>query len=400
MRSRFRRRGFREEAPQGIAFLCAVRSRRAPDLRGLSARGFAATIGADALAFDDDDVIALCNRLMVSFTNEAIDELLVRSEGWPIACTAVIRHAALSGALATGAYERWRIAEGEQFAAFVTHELEQCGKSVRSAFATALSQNGRGGDAALALLETAGMFVRRGENGNVFYRSVTDTLGTTAEQSVSSSAEVVPKLEVRLFGKYTVSVLGRRVEWIRRRDADLFKFLALQPDGSATRESILATFWPASSAYSGKQSLRTSASNIRKALGAVVGVSEVERYFAVGPSLSLDPHNVEIDVRRFTDYVNAGERAAAAARTSEAIERYRSAEATYAGDVLAFEIPDSEALSRGAMYRAMYAGVLQCLAQLYADAGAERLAREYAERARDLHPALERIDSEAVRPVA
>ncbi|MBC5811689.1 MAG: AAA family ATPase [Candidatus Eremiobacteraeota bacterium] len=380
-----------EEVPHGVSLLCAVKSSAALDLRGLHARGLAALMPQELLAFRTDDVAAMCERLSVPFDSTALGNFFERTEGWPIVCAAAVRNAAKAKASLSHAYERWLQDCLPEFRAFVEHEVEASRKSVRRAFFSAT-----GGDVeSLFVLVAAGMFVGRSDRGHAFFRPLRDAIAVSSDGAPAAGGEG-PKLEVRLFGRFEVTVEGKRVEWLRRRDGELFRFLALQPDGSATRERLLEVFWPAANAYLARQSLRTSASNIRKALSTVVGLGEVESYFAVGPSLALDFSRVAVDARTFAEHVADGDREVQAGRTAQAIERFRAAEALYTNDLLSDDVPEPAALPQRSMYRTMYAHALRALATLYAGSGAERNAREYAGRADALYPALERTHGEPV----
>jgi DNA-binding SARP family transcriptional activator len=197
----------------------------------------------------------------------------------------------------------------------------------------------------------------------------------------------VPMMMVRMFGRFEASIEGDPVEWIRRRDQQVFKYLLLKPDGTATRNEMRDAFWPQTESHQAMQSLRTAASNIRKAIAGVVGGELVDRYFFTrGNEIVVNLSNVVIDVRRFNAHTHDGDAQLERGNTREAMAHYRAAEDLYGGELLCGEYPEPWYAPRAEMYKAAFSTVLERLAELYHEEGDERHAREYAARVLESQP--------------
>jgi hypothetical protein len=87
---------------------------------------------------------------------------------------------------------------------------------------------------------------------------------------------------VDVFGGFRLVIAGYEVRFARRRDAQIVEYLALKPDGTATRSELIRAFWPESDPGLASQSLRTACSTIRRSIAECAGRAAVERYFRVG----------------------------------------------------------------------------------------------------------------------
>ncbi len=144
-------------------------------------------------------------------------------------------------------------------------------------------------DAMLDRLEQRGLFVRWIDGSYRPYRAV--ARATRAATQRRRRARCQP-FSVRLFGKSDVRIEGQRVAWFRRRDAQLFAFLALQPQGRARRETLLRAFWPDADRQLAAQSLRSACSTMRRSLAAVVGYADLAHYVAFGGRDRAEPRPV------------------------------------------------------------------------------------------------------------
>jgi DNA-binding SARP family transcriptional activator len=175
----------------------------------------------------------------------------------------------------------------------------------------------------------------------------------------------------------------------------------LKPSGAATRAELRTTFWPGTDVHHATQSIRTASSNIRKAIAAVTGYAHVDRYFNSSGDISVVLANAVIDVRRFSAHMADGDAELEAGHLQEAFAHFRAAEALYSGELLSGEYPEPWYAPRAEMYRAMYGGLLERIAEYHVEAGHIRHAREYTERARALRPgdpALDRLESRLPAP--
>ena len=85
---------------------------------------------------------------------------------------------------------------------------------------------------------------------------------------------------------------------MRRRDAHLFAFIAMQPQGRASRKQIVEAFWPRADRQLASQSLRSACSTLRRALAAVVGYGQLAHYVSFGDEIALNLELFTIDARR------------------------------------------------------------------------------------------------------
>jgi DNA-binding SARP family transcriptional activator len=201
-----------------------------------------------------------------------------------------------------------------------------------------------------------------------------------------------------MFGRFEAEIDGRRIEWIRRREAQIFKYVLLKPSGTVSREELLDVFWPGAHLSHSTQSLRTASSNIRKALAAIVGYANVERYYSSRGDISVNLENAAIDVRRFTAHVADGDAERERGRLQEAFAHYRAAESLYGGELLMGEYPEPWYAPRAEMFKSLYIAVLERIGEYLYDAGRTNEAHEYAERARRAGLASTAPDESGTQP--
>ena len=373
------------EAPQGISFIYASRARGAIDVRRFLVRGLAATLEGWNLAFDADDVIRLAEKLAVPFAPTDVVRLLEETEGWPLVTSWVVREAAGTQSGLEGAYERWRQDGGRHFREFLHDELRRAGEAATASFRSGL-RGLRGPDERerLAELEARGLFVYHADGGYRPYRVARQFDLEAIPAASALGPEPAALLVVRMFGRFEAEIGGRRIDWIRRREAQLFKYLLLKPNGSATRSELREVFWPEADSHLATQSLRTASSNIRKAIATIVGYGNVERYFASRGDIAVRLEQTVLDVRRFTAHVADGDAELERGRAQEAFAHYRAAESLYSGELLAGEYPEPWYVPRAEMFKSLYVAVLERLSEYHADAGHARQAREYAARRDEL----------------
>jgi hypothetical protein len=372
-------------APAGISFLCAARSRTALDAPRFLASGLAAVIDGPQLAFDTADVVRMAELTKVRASAADIAELLAETEGWPLIVSWAIRDAAKNRRSIAGAYEHWRHDNARHFDELLNDELRTAGETYRRSFRSALS------DAPtlersehLRALETRGLFAYYCDGEYRAYRVARQFDPGAAAPALGSAIEPAALLHVRMFGGFEAEIGGRRVEWIRRREAQIFKYLLLKQNGAATRDELREVFWPGIAVQLATQSLRTASSNIRKALAALVGYAEVDRYFSSRGDISVNLDNAVVDVRRFAAHVHDGDAERERGRTRQALAHYRAAEKLYAGELLLGEYPETWYAAQSGALAASYVSVLERIGDALYDAGRTSDARAYAERARAL----------------
>jgi DNA-binding SARP family transcriptional activator len=375
------------DSPDAVRFIYVGQSRIAIDAERLITQGFASALDAADLAFDAFEVARLADLCKVRHTESAIAELLAESDGWPIVISGAVREAAASSGDLAGAFEAWCRQGGRHFSGYIASVLRHTSEFHRAAFRYAMrTSDPLERDEQLAMLEARGLFVRyhdgRYEPMRVARRFFIDD--ARPEPGVQTP---VSMMMVRMFGRFEATIEGEPVEWIRRRDQQLFKYLLLKPNGTASRNEMRDAFWSETEAHQAMQSLRTAASNIRKAIANVVGYELVDQYFFTrNNEIVVNLANVVIDVRRFSAHAHDGDAELDRGNPREAMAHYRAAEDIYNGELLCGEYPEPWYAPRAEMYKAVFTAILERLAELYHEEGADRRAREYAARVVDLQP--------------
>jgi hypothetical protein len=373
-----------DDAPKDVSLIYLARSRTVVDAGRLIARGLAALLDAEALAFNAEDITRLADGAGVSFTPFDVGRLLEETEGWPVVASCVIREAADRDASLAGAYDRWRQSGGRHFADFIKSEIDRQDDFYRTAFHAVMNGGKSENDDHLAALEARGLFVRYSGGECRPYRVVLQFVAGSVRASVPPATSPGALLTVRMFGRFQASIGDRPIEWIRRRDAQLFKYLLLTPKGAASRHDLRRQFWPDAEAQLATQSLRTACSNIRRAIAVIVGYDNVDRYFSTHGEICINLSNAVLDVRRFTAHITDGDQELDRSNIREAVAHYRAAENLYSGELLSGDYPEPWYVARAAMYRALYIGALERLTDLYAEIGDIAQSRKYRERVSSL----------------
>ncbi|MFZ1017864.1 MAG: BTAD domain-containing putative transcriptional regulator, partial [Candidatus Cybelea sp.] len=171
-------------------------------------------------------------------------------------------------------------------------------------------------------------------------------------------------MQVRLFGWFRAEIDRRPIEWVRRRDRQIFKYIALQPGGSVSRAELGKLFWPDAEKHLVAQSLRTACSNIRKAIAQLVGFDRVEAYFRAGDDLAVDLDNVIIDVNGFLAHSNDGDEQYDRGEVRAAYAHYRSAGRLYRGNLLLGDVHESWVGPLAASLEQRHVTVLERLSEI------------------------------------
>lgn len=376
-----------EALPDAVSLLIACRSRTVIDVGQLVARGLATLCDAERLAFDAAEIRHLAETCEVSFTHTDVVRMLEVSDGWPVVVSNAIRKAAEDGCDLSGAFENWRTRHGHLFREFLLVALE--GASAEEAILARQLMNGTLGDdgAALQALEVAGLFVIHSANG---YRPLRALTRMSARRSIAQNErQSISPLQVRMFGRFQAEIDGHEIEWIRRRDQQIFKFIALKRSGSVTRAELIETFWPGAEKHLVAQSLRTAYCNIRKAIAKIVGSDLVDSYFRVAGDISLNLENVIIDVKRFVTHANDGDQQYDRNDLRAAFVHYRNAEQVYWGNLLIGDAAEQWFAGHAAMLEDRYIVVLERLSEIALELSDLGAAVNYARRVVELRPQSE-----------
>lgn len=371
-----------ENLPEGVSLVYTARSRDAVQASRWVSRGTGALCDARRLAFDRNEIAFFADACGVSYSHADIARLLEESDGWPIVVSGAIRSAAEDERSLHDAYEHWRNAYGEVFLDFVTENAQRASDEDRALIMSLINGIGVNDPEALRRLEAQGLFVLNDGTGVRPLRAIQQARAVPTK-GVDTSVPMV----VRMLGRFSVAIGGRSVDWVRRRDQQIVKYLLLRPGATATRTELASIFWAGANRQLAMQSVRTACSNIRKAIAGAVGYARVERYFRASENaIVIDLSNVVTDVGRFTAYAMAGDSAYERRDLADAATHYEAAEKIYAGRLLEDDPPEPWFSSQVATLENRFALVLERLAEAAYEGGDIKHAAEYAYRAKLINP--------------
>ncbi len=328
-------RRFIYDAPENVTFVYATRSRDVVDATRLVSLGLGAILDGDRLAFTVEEATRLAEAARVDASDEReLGRLLHDTEGWAFALCSAIRDAASAGRSLDGAFDAWRRGNARFLRRFIDDALADEDPMLATG-ARKLFDGEAIDDALLDRLEQRGLFVRWADGSFRPYRAV----ARVARAATAAPTRALQPFTARLFGKSDVRIEGQRVAWFRRRDAQLFAFLALQPQGRARRETLLRAFWPDADRQLAAQSLRSACSTMRRSLAAVVGYADLAHYVAFGDEIALNLDLFVIDARRARAHLRDAEVAWEAGDVKTAVEHDRAALKLAKEELLDGDIP-------------------------------------------------------------
>jgi DNA-binding SARP family transcriptional activator len=380
-----------EALPDDVSLLIACRSRVAIDVGQLVARGLATLCDAERLAFDASEIRHLAETCNVSFTHTDVVRMLDSSDGWPVVVSGAMRKAAEDGCDLSEAFENWRSRHGHFFNEFVSQALANASPDEAALVQRLMTGSACDDQAQLRGLEVAGLFVIHGSQG---YRLLRTLSRANAHRRFSGNEvqQALP-LQVRMFGRFQAEIDGHPIEWIRRRDQQIFKYVALKRSGTVSRAELIEAFWPDAEKHLVAQSLRTAYCNIRKAIAKIVGFDMVDAYFRANGEVSLNLDNVVVDVNRFVAHANDGDQQYDRNDWRAAYAHYRTAEQLYWGNLLVGDAAEPWFAGQTAMLEDRYVIVLERLAEIALELSDLGAAVNYARRVVDLRPGCESAQS-------
>jgi hypothetical protein len=349
------------EAPEGVSLLIATRSRAAFDAGRLVTRGLACLCDVERLAFDATEVAQLARACGITFAVGDIPRLIERTDGWPQVISGAIRGAAEDGCALGASYENWRKRRGHLFNEFIATALDDASEE-DATYVRKLMHGHRFDDGreSMQQLEREGLFVIHSDNE---YRPLRPVSRVEAHHFAEPRTATVAPLKVQMLGWFHAEIGGREIKWIRKRDQQIFKYIALKPNGIATRAELSDAFWPGGEKQLVSQCLRTACSNIRKAIARIVGFNVVDSYFQVNGDVAIDSANVLVDVKTFIDFANDGDQEFEHGDRQAARKHYLRASELYRGDLLIGDRQEPWVLEPAAALQARRNDVLDRLAQ-------------------------------------
>jgi Bacterial transcriptional activator domain len=352
-----------EELPEDVSLMIACRSRASFQVGRLVAGGIASLCDAERLAFDASGVRHLAETCGVPFTHADVLRLLEVTDGWPHVVSSALRKAAEDNCSLAQAFENWRLRHGHLFNEFVADALKHVNEKDADLVFKLMSGSHLEDRQQLQALEEQGLFVVHTPDG---YRPLRALSRSRLYDRYGRRVQAATPLQIRLFGWFRAEIDRRPIQWVRRRDRQIFKYLALQPSGIVSRAELGQVFWPDAEKHLVAQSLRTACSNIRKAIAQIVGFDRVEAYFRAGDDLALDLDNVIVDVNGFVAHVNDGDEQYERGDVRASYAHYRSAGRLYRGNLLIGDAHERWVATLAAILERRHVMVLERLSEIAA----------------------------------
>jgi len=352
-----------EDVPDEVALLIACRSRAAFHAGRFVSDGTAVLCDAERLAFDAAGIRHVAETCGVSFSHADVLRMLEATDGWPQVVSGALRKAAEDNCSLAQAFEHWRTRHGHLFNEFVAESLKHVSEREADMVLKLMSGSYLDDRTQLQALEEQGLFVVHTPDG---YRPLRALSRSRLYDRYGRRVAPVTPMQVRLFGWFLAEIDRQPIEWVRRRDRQIFKYVALQPNGTVSRAEIGQVFWPDAERHLVAQSLRTACSNIRKAIAHIVGFKEVESYFRAGDELSIDLDNVIVDVNRFVLHANDADEQYNRGELRAAYAHYRSAARVYRGDLLIGDAHESWVASLDTALKQRHVTILDRIGEIVA----------------------------------
>jgi hypothetical protein len=352
-----------ENLPDEVALLIACRSRTVFHVGRFVSQGIASLCDAERLAFDAAGIRHLAETCGVPFTHADVLRMLEVTDGWPHVVSGALRKAAEDNCNLAQAFEHWRTRHGHLFNEFVAGALQHAAPADSDLVLKLMSGTNLDERHQLQRLEEQGLFVIHTPDG---YRPLRALSRSRLYDRYGRRANSARPMQVRLFGWFLAEIDRKPIDWIRRRDRQIFKYIALQPGGTVSRAELGQVFWPGAERHLVTQSLRTVCSNIRKAIAHIVGFNEVEAYFRAGDDLSIDLDNVIVDVNRFIAHADDGDGQYERGDLRSAYAHYRSAARVYRGDLLIGDAHEAWVATLDAILKQRHVAVLERIAAIVA----------------------------------
>ncbi|MDQ6943946.1 MAG: hypothetical protein M3169_15720 [Candidatus Eremiobacteraeota bacterium] len=379
------------------------RSRRRLHGHALVARGLAVACDPALLAFDAEETAALAVLMRVLHDGQDVNQLLHDTEGWALATQWLVRDAAESGRTLSDAFARWRERNGHLLLELV--EQEGCYEpTALAAFCGSLGDAAggwAGSQTEAEEFEQVGLPMVRTRSGLRPYRILNRLARPAVAEHVT--AALTPMMFVNVFGRFRCEMGGRAVAFSRRRDQQVFSYVALAPDCRTSRDELLDAFWPGINRTIAAQGLRTTLSRIRRAIADVGPAVDAERYFETTGEVRINARTVAIDVHRFVDHVEQARLDEARGSVEGAKHHYRLAQRIYVDRLLASEASEPCLEQRARDFEKLHVEVLTRVTELHAATGELDVARDAARALLSCNTVESRrnaLSSIAVEPVA
>lgn len=308
------------------AIVCSRTAEGIVDRRSLF-DGSTDVIDASELAFSVHELRTLCARLGVVHNDQAMRRFQLRTGCWPIAVSGALRVAGERGLMIDEAVDVWYQLHGTAFARFIADESLMLPQG--AGFLKHVRHPGPTSQEELKNWHASGLFV--GRDGEEF-RVLPVVYGVFGNEPPSGAGLQLP-VRVELFSDDMRTTIGDvRVQWIRHKDTKIFKYLVMRND-VVTRTELMHIFWPGRERNIAAQNLRTTCSNIRRALRQIVGYQCVDRYFQSDGNIRISAP-VMSDMDEFREAVKLARVTLSGGDSRTAREHFKRARELYRNDLL------------------------------------------------------------------
>jgi DNA-binding SARP family transcriptional activator len=199
-----------------------------------------------------------------------------------------------------------------------------------------------------------------------------------ARQRESTPEDEATPIAVHLLGRFRVVKHGRVLNiGDSPKSQALIVSLAIRPNYSASRDTLLSMIWPDRERELSGQSLNSLISSLRRVLGDVIGgeapVLHDNGYYRINVEAGIS-----LDTRTFDELARAGDQAARGGSTEHAISSYTKALDLYEGDLCSSQ--DIQCLLERERLRAVYLTVASQIADYHFKRGDYRMGLEFGQR--------------------
>jgi DNA-binding SARP family transcriptional activator/ATP/maltotriose-dependent transcriptional regulator MalT len=191
--------------------------------------------------------------------------------------------------------------------------------------------------------------------------------GGSYPHRVVAAAPERPRLAVRVLGGFVVERGGQpipRSAWGSRKARDLLKVLVVRGGHRVGREQLADLLWPDEPYDDVSNRLSVALSVLRSVLATDDTAAPI---LTVEDGIALDVEAVDVDLVRFEELADEGERASRSGDRAAAVAALGAAEEAYGGDLLEDDLDAPWLVDRREELRNRYIGVARSLAALVAE---------------------------------
>jgi DNA-binding SARP family transcriptional activator/tetratricopeptide (TPR) repeat protein len=185
-----------------------------------------------------------------------------------------------------------------------------------------------------------------------------------------AAVELRPRTSIRVLGGFVVERAGRpvpRAAWGSRKARDLLKVLVVRAGRRISREQLADLLWPDEPYEEVTNRLSVALSVVRNVLAEGEASRDAGPIRTVDDAIELDADAVDIDLVRFEELADEGERAARSGDVAAAVTALTAAEEAYGGDLLEDDLEGTWVVDRREALRSRYVSVARTLAALVAE---------------------------------